>query len=66
MISYAPLWNTMKQQNITTYKLITHYNISSRTIHNLKHNQSITMYTLENLCDVLNCTPNDIVQFKKQ
>ncbi|MFR6515474.1 MAG: helix-turn-helix domain-containing protein [Ruminococcus sp.] len=66
MISYAPLWNTMKQQNITTYKLITQYNISSRTIHNLKHNQSITMYTLENLCDVLNCTPNDIVQFKKQ
>ncbi len=49
MISYAPLWNTMKQQNITTYKLITQYNISSRTIHNLKHNQSITMYTLENL-----------------
>ena len=66
MISYAPLWNTMKQQNITTYKLITQYNISSRTIHNLKHNQSITMYTLENLCDVLNCTPNDLVQFKKQ
>lgn len=66
MISYAPLWNTMKQQNITTYKLITQYNISSRTIHNLKHNQSITMYTLENLCDVLNCTPNDIVQFQKQ
>ena len=66
MVSYAPLWNTMKQQNITTYKLITQYNISSRTIHNLKHNQSITMYTLENLCDVLNCTPNDIVQFKKQ
>lgn len=66
MISYAPLWNTMKQQNITTYKLITQYNISSRTIHNLKHNQSITMYTLENLCDVLNCTPNDVVQFKKQ
>lgn len=66
MISYAPLWNTMKQQNITTYKLITQYNISSRTIHNLKHNQSITMYTLEILCDVLNCTPNDIVQFKKQ
>ena len=66
MISYAPLWNTMKQQNITTYKLITQYNISSRTIHNLKHNQSSTMYTLENLCDVLNCTPNDIVQFKKQ
>ena len=66
MIRYAPLWNTMQQQNITTYKLITQYNISSRTIHNLKHNQSITMYTLENLCDVLNCTPNDIVQFKKQ
>lgn len=65
MISYEPLWNTMQLKGITTYSLIHKYNIGSKTIYNLKHNKSITMYTLERLCEVLNCTPNEIVNFKK-
>lgn len=63
MLSYKPLWKTMKKQNITTYALINTYNINSRTINNLKHNKSITMYTLERLCCILHCKPNDIVEF---
>ncbi|MDO5549012.1 MAG: helix-turn-helix transcriptional regulator [Eubacteriales bacterium] len=63
MISYEPLWRTMEQRSVTTYTLITKFNINPRTINNLKHNKSITMYTLEKLCRILDCTPNDIVQF---
>jgi len=63
LISYKPLWEIMKKREITTYALIHKYNISSRTIHNLKHDKSITMYTLERLCNILNCTPNDIIKF---
>lgn len=63
MICYDPLWATMKRQDITTYTLITKYGINSRTINNLRHNKSITMYTLERLCEILNCTPNDIIRF---
>ncbi|MCM1304703.1 MAG: helix-turn-helix transcriptional regulator [Lachnospiraceae bacterium] len=37
--------------------------LTSRTINNLKHNRGITVYTLERLCAVLNCTPNDILEF---
>ncbi|HIT72313.1 XRE family transcriptional regulator [Tyzzerella sp. An114] len=65
MISYNPLWKTMKNKNITTYALINKYNINPRTINNLKHNKSITMYTLEELCNILDCKPNDIVEFIK-
>ena len=65
MICYDPLWTTMKKREITTYTLITKYDINSRTINNLRHNKSITMYTLERLCDILNCTPNDIIRFDK-
>lgn len=65
MICYDPLWATMKKREITTYTLITKYDINSRTINNLRHNKSITMYTLERLCDILNCTPNDIIRFDK-
>ena len=55
----------MKNKNITTYTLINKYNINPRTINNLKHNKSITMYTLEELCNILDCKPNDIVEFIK-
>ncbi len=63
MICYDPLWDTMRKREITTYSLITRYGINSRTINNLRHNKSITMYTLERLCEILNCTPNDIIRF---
>lgn len=64
MVDYSPLWRTMEQRGITTYTLITKYNFNPRTINNLKHNKGITVDTLEKLCTVLNCTPNDVLIFK--
>ena len=66
MISYAPLWKTMKEKGVTTYTLIYKCNISAYTITNLKRNKSITMNTLERLCTILKCTPNDIIEFTDQ
>lgn len=63
MISYEPLWRTMREKNISTYMLIHKYNVASKTVYNLKHNKSITMYTLCRLCEILECTPNDVVEF---
>lgn len=63
MISYEPLWKTMKDRGVTTYTLIYKLGFSAYTITNLKRNKSITMNTLEKLCTVLNCTPNEIVTF---
>lgn len=53
----------MKNKNITTYTLIYKYGFNSRTVNNLKHNKGITIYTLEKLCKVLECKPNDILSF---
>ena len=63
MISYEPLWKTMKEKGVTTYTLIYKMGFSAYTITNLKRNKSITMNTMEKLCKVLRCTPNDIVEF---
>ena len=63
MISYGPLWQTMKEKGVTTYTLIYKHGFSAYTITNLRRNKSITMNTLEKLCMVLECTPNDIVEF---
>lgn len=64
MVNYKPLWEIMNKQGITTYTLINKHGFNPRTINNLKHNKGITVYTLERLCMVLNCTPNDILVFE--
>lgn len=66
MIDYRPLWETMKKKGVTTYTLITSYGINPRTINNLKHNKSITMYTMEKLCRILECQAEQIVFFTQE
>ena len=63
MISYEPLWKTMQRRGETTYTLINIHGINPRTINNLKHNKSVTMFTLERLCQILDCQAEDVVQF---
>jgi len=63
LIDYSPLWATMEQKNISQYKLLKS-GIDNRTLDSLKKGKNITMLTLNKLCNILECTPNDIVSFK--
>jgi DNA-binding Xre family transcriptional regulator len=65
MFNYEPLWETMREKNITQYQLIKDYDISNGTLDNLRKNNSITIYTLEKLCLILDCQPNDIIKIEK-
>lgn len=63
MISYAPLWETMKSQGVTTYTLQVKAGISSSTIRRMKAGQSVSTNTLDALCALLNCSLDSIVQY---
>ena len=63
LIDYSPLWTTMEQKNISQYKLLKS-GIDNRTLDSLKKGKNITMLTLNKLCNILDCTPNDVVTFK--
>ena len=63
MISYEPLWRTMKERGATTYTLQVKGEISSSTIRRLKANESVSTNTLEALCKILNCDLNDIIEY---
>lgn len=63
MISYAPLWETMKKRNATTYTLQVKGGISSSTIRRLKVGDSVSTNTLEALCKILECELQDIVKY---
>lgn len=63
MFSYDPLWETMKRKGATQYQLLKN-GIDNKTLDGLKKNKNITIITLEKLCRILECTPNDIVEFR--
>lgn len=62
MITYEPFYRTIKEQNVTTYKLIKEYNISRSLIDRLKHNKPISTVTINDLCNILHCQVEDILQ----
>ena len=63
MISYEPLYNTLKKKEISTYKLINNYGISRSLLDRLKHNKPISTVTLNDLCRYLNCRVEDILVY---
>lgn len=62
MIDFSPLWETMKEKEATQYQLLKN-GIDNKTLDTLKKNKNITLVTLEKLCRILSCTPDDIVTF---
>lgn len=65
MISYKPLWSLLEQKGISQYQLLK-LGIDNRTLNYLKHDKNITMYTLEKICTILGCEPNDVVSFEEK
>ena len=64
IIDYSPLWQTMQKKNITQYQLLKS-GIDNKTLDSLKKNKNVTLLTVEKLCKILDCQPNDIVQFNE-
>jgi len=62
MIDYTPLWETMKSKNFSQYKLL-QSGIDNKTLDSLKKNKNVTLLTIEKICRILDCTPNDVVTF---
>ncbi len=65
MISYEPLWKTMKEKNISQYELINKYKFSAGQLSRLRKNSNVSTHTLNVLCEILDCSLSDIAEFKK-
>lgn len=64
MIDYSPLWVTMEKKGFSQYRLLKS-GIDNKTLDSIKKGNNITLLTLEKICLILDCTPNDVVQFQK-
>lgn len=63
MITYDKLWVTMKEKQMSQYRLIRYYGFSAGQIGRLKKNMYVSTHTLEVLCQILNCRIEDIVEY---
>lgn len=63
MISYAPLWATMKQKGVTTYQLIHRHSFSRGTLDSLKQGRNISTATLDDLCRILSCRVEEVLEY---
>lgn len=62
MIKYDRLWATMKERNISQYKLIKVYGIDNAQLHRLRKNMVVKTLILDRLCEILDCRIEDIME----
>ena len=63
VISYARLWETMKQKGITQYALINRYGVSPAQITRLKRSESVSTHSIDVFCRILQCRVEDIMEY---
>ncbi len=66
MIVFNRLWDTMKAQKISQYKLIKDYKFSTGQLDRLRKNGNVSTYTLNQLCLILGCRLEDIAEFVEE
>lgn len=65
MITYEKFFKLIKIKGYSQNELIRQGIINARLLNALKNNKSITTESLNNLCNKLDCKPNDIISYKK-
>ena len=63
MISYSPLWNTLKKREITQYQLINKYKVSAGQLSRLRANKNVSTHTIDFLCEILECKVEEIMVY---
>lgn len=62
MISYAPLFDTMKRKKISSYRL-EKMGFSRATYYSIQKGNSISTNTVNPLCRLLDCSVSDIIEY---
>lgn len=62
MISYAPLFKTMKEKKITSYQL-QKAGFSRATYYSIKQGNSISTNTVNQLCRLLHCSVSEVMEY---
>jgi len=62
-ISYDKLFELLEKKHIKKIELRNKYGINPKTISSLVKNKSVTVDTIYQLCEILDCQAGDIMEF---
>lgn len=62
MISYEPLFQTMKSRGISSYRL-EKMGFNRATYYSIKQGNSVSTNTIEQLCRLLQCRVEDVIAY---
>ena len=65
-VSYAKLFERMTQKGIKKIDLRNTYKINPKTVDSLVNNRSVTVDTIIQLCEILDCQPGDIMEYVRE
>ena len=65
-VDYSPFWQQLERKRITQYQLINQFNVNSRTLTKLRKGGHLNIYTISDLCHILNCGIEDIVRIPER
>lgn len=65
MISYEPLFRTMKEKGISSYRLAK-MGFPMSNYHALRRGKNISTHTLDTLCSILDCNVLDIMEYRRK
>lgn len=65
MISYEPLFQTMRDRGITSYRL-GKMGFPLSNYYAMKHGENISTHTLDQLCRLLSCRVEDVLRYEEE
>ena len=62
MMSYEPLFRTMKEKGLNSYQL-QKMGFNRATYHSIKAGKSVSTNTIAHLCKLLQCRVEDVIEY---
>lgn len=63
MISFEPLFRTMKEKGISSYRL-GQMGFPLSNYHAIRRGKNVSTHTIDTLCTILNCDVSDVMEFR--
>lgn len=64
MIIYEKLWEKMKEEKVSQYRLHKE-GLSNSTLIRLKRNETVSTETIDRLCRILKCNVDEIMEYRE-
>ena len=64
-ISYQGAFDKMQEKGVTTYRIRKENILSQSTLQKMSDGKYVTTETIDRLCLLLDCTPNDLMKITK-